>query len=82
MERYCLQSSCNVGSGVSFDAITSEKKIPAIEKRNEVKSVKNNPVVAARQASSVFCCPIFRDSSALSPTAVPTLTAIIRNWIE
>ena len=59
--------------------IVSEKKIPVMENISDVISIKNNPVVAAWQASSGLCCPILRESRAFSPTAVPTPTAIIRN---
>jgi len=80
-ERYSRQSCCNSGSPVRAAAIWFENSSPTSVNTSEVPSIRNSPVVAARQASSGFFCPSFRESRAFRPTAVPTPMAIIKNWM-
>ena len=82
IERYCLQSSWSSESAAILVAIASDRKIPIIEKIRDVRSIRKSPVVAAWQASSFLCSPIFLESNAFRPTVVPTPTAIIKNWME
>lgn len=80
-ERYSRQSSCKSGSFVNAAAIWFENSSPTSVNTSEVPSIRNRPVVAARQASPGFFCPSLRESRAFRPTAVPTPMAIIKNWM-
>ena len=62
-----LKNRIEQGEFCSGQSIPSEAKI------------RKSPVVAAQHASSVLCSPIFLESRAFRPTAVPTPTAIIKN---
>lgn len=56
-ERYSRHSCCNSGSLVKAAAIWFENSSPTSVNTSEVPSIRNSPVVAARQASSGFSAP-------------------------
>ena len=51
---------------------------PSATKARQLNAARKMPFTAARLALSWFFSPRLRDSRALMPTPVPTLTAIIR----
>ena len=80
MFRYCAPI-CTISSTLVWDRIKASAQVrPSTEHSTKATSARNRPLTATRLARSRSPAPSARPIRALTPTAVPAPSEIIRFW--